>query len=434
MDAPWSSKETLATKDRMERLSKEILDFERYIEPTKEEALNRDTLLYQIAQLVESLWPGNNTITAFGSSVTGLVFPASDVDVNINFDELPKKNVIDILKVLRKRAVDAKIFRFNDTTLAAKAKVPVLMGTDENNVSIDITIQNECFSSNRTAAWIKEYPALKPLFMVLKQSIGNFRFSDLPVFEPLSAKFAGLASYSLICLIVSYLQLQAPKDMDPSKKEYYGTLLMGFLKFYSKFEAEKRAIGFEDGGKYYSKDDCPFTLETKAGKLTIVDPDIPGVNVARSTLKFDRVKLMFAHAYKLLLNRMTESSKTDSILSSILKVEHHYHGDQRSQGTRFKASYVWIENGPPQKKNMRGNNQFGGNRRGMPYDRNQSRSHQRYERQDESSPDNRRESYRYTNRYEQPDEYNQREYQRHKRNNNSHLAQHYKQKADRSRR
>lgn len=131
---------------------------------------------------------------------------------------------------------------------------------------------------------------------------------------------------------------------------------------------------------------------------------------------------------------MTESSKTDSILSSILKVEHHYHGDQRSQGTRFKASYVWIENGPPQKKNMRGNNQFGGNRRGMPYDRNQSRSHQRYERQDESSFDNRRESYRHTNRYEQPDEYNQREYQRHKRNNNSHLAQHYKQKADRSRR
>lgn len=82
------------------------------------------------------------------------------------------------------------------------------MATDENQVSIDITIDNECFSSDRTAAWVKEYPALKPLFMALKQSIGNFRVSNAPAFEPLSAKTAGLASYSLICLIVSYLQVK----------------------------------------------------------------------------------------------------------------------------------------------------------------------------------------------------------------------------------
>lgn len=58
------------------RLSKEILDFEKYIEPTKEEQLNRDTLLYQVSRLVESLWPNNTVITSFGSSVTGLAFPA----------------------------------------------------------------------------------------------------------------------------------------------------------------------------------------------------------------------------------------------------------------------------------------------------------------------------------------------------------------------
>lgn len=140
-----------------------------------------------------------------------LVF--SDLDINIDFEELPKKNVVDILKILRKRTVDARIFRFSDTNLAARAKVPVLTGVDENNVSIDISIQNACFSSDRTVAWIKEYPALKPLFMVLKQSIGNFRLTNLPLFEPLSAKFAGLASFSLICLIVSYLQVSAKKKI-----------------------------------------------------------------------------------------------------------------------------------------------------------------------------------------------------------------------------
>lgn len=81
------------------------------------------------------------------------------------------------------------------------------MAVDENNVAMDITIQNVCFSSDRTATWIEEYPPLKPLFMVLKQALGNFRLTDIPSFEPLSAKFAGLASYSLICLIVNYLQV-----------------------------------------------------------------------------------------------------------------------------------------------------------------------------------------------------------------------------------
>ncbi|CAO0793900.1 unnamed protein product [Mucor circinelloides] len=90
MDAPWSSKDTLSIKDQISRLSKEIIDFEEYIKPTKTEKLNRDTLLYCITQLIESLWPNNYDITAFGSSVTGLQFPASDIDINIDFDELPK--------------------------------------------------------------------------------------------------------------------------------------------------------------------------------------------------------------------------------------------------------------------------------------------------------------------------------------------------------
>lgn len=129
------------------------------------------------------------------------------MDINIDFSEMAKKQKVDILKTIRKQAINRKILHFSNTNLAAKAKVAVLMIVDENDVSMDITVQNECFSSDRTATWIEEYSPLKPLFMVLKQAIGNFRLSDLPNFEPLSAKFAGLASYSLICLIVNYLQV-----------------------------------------------------------------------------------------------------------------------------------------------------------------------------------------------------------------------------------
>jgi hypothetical protein len=51
---------------------------------------------------------------------------------------------------------------------------------------------------------------------------------------------------------------------------------MGFINYYSKFESTKTAIGMANGGTYYTEMDCPITLQTKAGKLTILDPDVPG--------------------------------------------------------------------------------------------------------------------------------------------------------------
>ncbi|CAO3631463.1 unnamed protein product [Mucor fragilis] len=460
MDAPWSSKDTLSIKDRVSRLSQEIIDFEEYIKPTKTEKLNRDTLLYCITQLVESLWPNNYEITAFGSSVTGLQFPGSDIDINIDFQQLPKNNVIDILKIIRKKAIGQRIFSFDNTRLAANAKVPVFMGEDKNGVSMDITVQNECFSSDRTAAWIAEYPALKPLFMVLKQSIAHCRVSSLPQFEPLSAKTAGLASYSLVCMIVSYLQLQVADALKRSDPNYYGTLLMGFLDFYSQFPSTSTAISLTGKGAYLSKSECPIPLDTKSGKLTIIDPDVEGINVARSTLRFDTIQLIFGKTLDNIRKRIASSSKSESILSSIIKVEKHYYGDPRREGHRFKLLQTWIDTGAPAVKNRGFNRRRGGIvHRAGGGDRQESIGRHRddsrknpysksnpYERRDIT---NNRVSYERrestgsrsstSTSYRQPgysrmldQDHNSREYERHKRNNNTHLAEHYREKSERS--
>lgn len=399
---------------------------------------------------MESLWPNNYQITAFGSSVTGLQFPASDIDINIDFEQLPKNNVIDVLKIIRKRAIAERLFTFSNTRLAANAKVPVFMGEDDNGVSIDITVQNECFSSDRTAAWITEYPALKPLFMVLKQAIANCRVSSLPQFEPLSAKTAGLASYSLVCMIISYLQLQVPDTLKPSDPNYYGTLLMGFLNFYSKFPSTSTAISLTGDGAYLSKSECPIPLDTKSGKLTIIDPDVEGINVARSTLRFDTIQLIFGKALDTIRKRIASSSKNESILSSIIKVEKHYYGDPRREGHRFKLLQTWIDTGAPAAKhnNHRGFNRrrggivhkAGGGDRQEPTHRHRDDSRRNpYSR---NSPYERRESinsstsspYRqpgYSKMLDQQD-HNTREYERHKRNNKTHLAEHYREKSERS--
>lgn len=52
--------------------------------------------------------------------------------------------------------------------------------------------------------------------------------------------------------------------------------MLGFLSFYSTFDSSKTAIDPTDEGQYLSKSGCPIPLETKAGRLTIIDPDMPG--------------------------------------------------------------------------------------------------------------------------------------------------------------
>lgn len=167
--------------------------------------------------------------------------------------------------------------------------------------------------------------------------------------------------------------------------------------------------------------------------------------MARSTLKFDRLQLIFKHAFKTLFQKMNNSSKCDSILSSIVKVEHHPQTQSRKQGTRFKSGYTWIENGAPTES--RGNKRFGRGhhqpeRRAGGYQRPMYEQQQRtggYQRSMYEQSDRRyvednsyhrhgRSQEPYTNRY---DDYNEREYQRHKRNNNSHLAEHYRHKSRR---
>lgn len=193
--------------------------------------------------------------------------------------------------------------------------------------------------------------------------------------------------------------------------------------------------------------------------------------MGRSTLKFDIIKLIFKYAHDQLMKRIVSSGETESILTSIVKVEHHYHKEPRRQGTRFKTEKTWIENGAPvEKNNGFGRNRFGGKRRGgtnKPYEIQQARSHQRFDQEERGTRYGGRDDTTYSSRpmyhdnitigsgksrykggykrnYDDNDgryrsapygnslDSNEREYQRHKKNNNHHLAEHYRSKTERS--
>ncbi|CEG70706.1 hypothetical protein RMATCC62417_06552 [Rhizopus microsporus] len=340
MDAPWSSPKTLSITDSISRLSQEILDFEKYIAPTDHEQRLRSDALNMIQRLIESMFSPMPVVEAFGSFVTSLALPSSDVDIVIRFDKpvMPRNILNKIYREAKRRIM------FKRSEFIRAAKTPIITGCLRNGVSVDISVQGNVTSSERTVTWIKEYPELKPLFMVLKQSLSAFRLRNVWTFEPLSAKTAGLCNFGLICLIVSYLQLHKPTDITSTDPEYYGRLLLGLLDYYAHdFNASKHIISVSDEGKYYPIREMNNVLGDyyyETGKLFIINPDEPGRNVTAALQHFDYLQLIFKTASSLLKSRLSKKESV-SILSSIIKVETRYGEKQRKELDDFMVDYIY---------------------------------------------------------------------------------------------
>ncbi|CAO3686518.1 unnamed protein product [Rhizopus stolonifer] len=93
MISPWSSPETLSNPIGIQRLSNEILDFEKYIAPTDRELRKRREAIELVRQCVNGIY-STAELQVFGLHMTQLTFPTSDVDCNIQFPEQVSGKVV----------------------------------------------------------------------------------------------------------------------------------------------------------------------------------------------------------------------------------------------------------------------------------------------------------------------------------------------------
>ncbi|KAI9276582.1 hypothetical protein BY458DRAFT_554558 [Sporodiniella umbellata] len=339
MSAPWSNSATLSNRNGLERLSQEILDFEKYIAPTSSELRKRKEAEDSVKRCVSALFD-NYTLQIFGSYTTDLTFPSSDIDFNIHFYEEvnPKKILRDLTRAVQRR----RMIHHNQIEFVAHSKTPVVKITLDNGVMVDITTQNPAPSTARTIVWMKEYPELKPMYMILKQSLSAFR-TDAHAFQPMQPKYSGLAGFGLLCLIVSYLQLHKPANKNPKDPDYFAHLLLGFLDHYIAFNASEKIISLENGGKCFSIDEKTSLSQVKYshGKLFVIDPDVPENNVCRSLGQFDAIQAIFQHCAKVLREQIS-ATNTRSVLSSIIKVPPHDHSTPREELGKFQPYNITI--------------------------------------------------------------------------------------------
>jgi len=298
---PWIKKPFYEpTKDG---LNEQIKHFVEWIAPTEEERLMRADVCRRIERVVSKIWPNAVTET-IGSTCTDLCVPTSDIDMvifgvtlsqNCNIDGSQSDTnafAIECLYKLAKKLED--VAQKNSIEVLDTAKVPIIKMRDKKSgIEIDISFAVTSGKENSKVVleYCKKYPLVKPLTLVikyyLKQKFLNNSWSG------------GIGSYTLVIMIISYLQLHA-KNAEPAESTLADHLIGFFGLYGSKFNYVDSVISIVNEGKYLRKADKNWKNENNPSLLSVEDPHNPDNDVGCIAFKIESAKDAFFQAYNIL--------------------------------------------------------------------------------------------------------------------------------------
>ncbi|XP_042363061.1 terminal nucleotidyltransferase 4A isoform X2 [Plectropomus leopardus] len=298
-------------------LHEEVMDFYNFMSPRPEEAAMRKEVVNRIEMIIKELWPTAD-VQIFGSFSTGLYLPTSDIDLVV-FGKWERPPLQELEQALRKHNV-AEPFSIK---VLDKATVPIIKLTDqETEVKVDISFNVE--TGVKAASFIKDYvkmyPVLPYLIFVLKQFLLQRDLNE--VFT------GGISSYSLILMVISFLQLH-PRIDARNPNENLGVLLIEFFELYGRhFNYLKTGIRIKNGGAYIAKEEImkAMTNGYRPSMLCIEDPLLPGNDVGRGSYGAMHVKQVFDYAYTVLshavspLARSYPNKDSESTLGRIIRL------------------------------------------------------------------------------------------------------------------
>lgn len=328
-DVPWMRRDiSKYSRQPMELLHQEIVDFANYVSPTEEERFARSEALRRLEAVVKGVWP-EAVVQPFGSFDSQLFLPSSDLDVVVMHEGLTVgEHAKPPLGKLAKALLKASLPLPETLRLITKARVPIIKYVDaqtdfELDVSFNVTSGLEAAAFMRQQMALQ--PAVRPLTLVLKH------FLDM---RSLNEVFSGgLGSYAVMCLVISFLQMHPLAQSGLIRPhENLGVLLMEFFELYGRhFNSEVVGISVLQGGAYISKEDWGWVQEAKPHLLSIVDPQNTENDISKGSFAYGAVRQSFEHAFNVLKCAMAElethqrrgkpGSSKASILGSIITLD-----------------------------------------------------------------------------------------------------------------
>ena len=309
---PWRTKEYTCDPPG---LHEEICDFYSYMQPRPSEVRMRSEVIMRVMHIILNRWP-HARVEVFGSFITGMFLPTSDIDLVVfgQWSSLPLFSLEDDFK-MADIAVEGSILVLDKTS------VPIIKFIDKiTEVKVDISFNQDTGlkSAELTAQFIQQYPILPKLVLILKQFLTQRQLNEV--------YYGGISSYSLILLIVSFLQLH-PRSAATESNPNLGVLLIEFFELYGRnFNYMKTGISVLNGGQYFPKEDVQSTDGSDNSLLYIIDPTSSeeNANASRGCYGMWQVKQAFEHAFLRLhsavISRDNPIPKRDSLLGAIIKV------------------------------------------------------------------------------------------------------------------
>ncbi|RLN59020.1 hypothetical protein BBJ28_00006802 [Nothophytophthora sp. Chile5] len=246
---------------------------------------------------VQSLWP-RAQVRPYGSHVTRLVLPSSDVDLVICLPKVRRDAPADAAGMLEGRNAIKETWQQN---LARKlrqepwvvpdsvktlphAAIPIitLLTAPPYNVRLDISFEgpghNGLATNDVVLALLHEFPPLAPMMLVLK---------SFAIERGLAVAYSGgLSSYALLLLLARYLQEHSdtmPNGFANASRAVqhslsaaqagvadFGLMLMGFLDFYGN-RFDPRTTGISVASRCFLNRESTFLAGATAASSSGMD-------------------------------------------------------------------------------------------------------------------------------------------------------------------
>lgn len=266
---PWNRRPKNKGYSHREWFDLEITKFAEWMQLTPSEKAARAKLTETLLELVPRAAPDTGA-EPFGSQVTGLTMPNSDIDIRIyepNFNA-PRQQDQEFADKDEKHAWQAQQRAEKKARMIAHlSKVQSHLEKHPDFDQIEITesyyplvkavhlptrlkvqvVATKPSDSSREAikSYLEELPHLKPLFILMKTTLNLRGLSD--------PWHGGFGSYSLFMMCVVALK-SAP--LEPVKQKPFNSISDDFLyilKFWSRFDTSKKLLTIEPLGSCQKK-------------------------------------------------------------------------------------------------------------------------------------------------------------------------------------
>ncbi len=307
---PWKTKDYTCDPPG---LHEEICDFYDYMRPRPSEVQMRSEVILRTMSIILQRWP-QAKVQVFGSFCTALFLPTGDIDLVVN-GHWPTTPLFSLEEDLRRHNI-----AMEDSILVLdKTMVPIIKFIDKlTEVRVDVSF-NQLGGINGALLiqqYIQKYPFLPKLVFVLKQFLYERNLHEV--------YYGGISSYSLVLLLVSFLQ-HHPRHAAVESNPNLGVLLIEFFELYGRhFNYMKTGISLLNEGAYFAKEERSSLSSGKNSLLYVEDPCNEDENAAGGCFGLWQIKQSFDYAFcrlhSTVLSRESPIPMKNSLLSEIITV------------------------------------------------------------------------------------------------------------------